>query len=60
MGAIHACARLSACVLHRQTAYLEGRGAIDVLLDSGGASSRAGLQLVWDEATNSRGCGYVD
>ena len=60
MGVVHAYIGLPACVLYCRATYLEGQGAIDVLLDSGGASSRAGLQLVWDEATSSSGCGYVD
>ena len=51
MGAIHAYIGLPTYVLHRRIAYLEGRGAIDLLLDSGGASSRAGLPSIWDEAT---------
>ena len=60
MGAVHAYVGLPACVLHRRVAYLEGQGAIDLLLDSGGASSRAGLLSVWDEATGSTYRGYVD
>ena len=60
MGAVHACIGLLACVLHNRLAYLEGRGAIDILLDSGGASSRAGLLSVWDEATGSTYRGYVN
>ena len=60
MGAVNTYVGLPAFVLHRRAAYLEGRGAIDLLLDSGGASSRAGLPLIWDEATSST-CGeYVD
>ncbi|KAK9986900.1 hypothetical protein SO802_031851 [Lithocarpus litseifolius] len=35
MGTIHAYAGLPACVLNCRAAYLEGRGAIDILLDSG-------------------------
>ena len=60
MGAVHAYAGLPTYVLHCQVAYLEGRGAIDILLDSGGASSRMGLPSIWDEATGSRGRGYVN
>ena len=52
--------RLLAYVLHHRAAYLEGRGAIDLLLDSGGASSRTGLPSIWDEATNSTCREYVD
>ena len=51
MGAVHVYVGLPARVLHYRAAYLEGQGAIDILLDSGGASSRAGLPSVWDEAT---------
>ena len=60
MGVVHTYIGLLACVLHYRAAYLEGRGAIDILLDSGGASSVVGLPLIWDEATDSRGRGYVD
>ena len=60
MGAVNAYSGLPTCVLHRRAAYLEGRGAIDLLLDSGGASSRAGLPSIWDEATSSTYGEYVD
>ena len=53
MGAVHAYIGLPAYVLHHWAAYLEGQGAIDLLLDNGGASSRAGLPSIWDEATSS-------
>ena len=44
MGAVHAYVGLPACILHHQAAYLEGRGAIDLLLDSVGASSWVGFR----------------
>ncbi|KAL0002117.1 hypothetical protein SO802_015898 [Lithocarpus litseifolius] len=36
MGAVHAYTGLPTYVLHCRPAYLEGRGAIDISLDSGG------------------------
>ena len=60
MGAVHAYVGLPTYVLHRRAAYLEGRGAIDLLLDSGGASSRAGLSSICDEVTSSTCREYVD
>ena len=60
MGAVHAYVGLPACVLHRWAAYLEGRGAIDLLLDSEGALSQAGLLSIWDEATSSTYGEYID
>ena len=44
MGAVHTYVGLPACVLHNRAAYLEGRGAIDLLLDSVGASSWVGFR----------------
>ena len=60
MGAVHTYIGLPTCVLHHRAAYLEGRGAIDLLLDSGGASSRVGLPSIWDEAISSTCRGYID
>ena len=46
MGDVHAYVGLPTCILHRGVAYLKGRGAIDLLLDSGGASSRVDLPSI--------------